>query len=436
MSLEDDRVKKQAYLKAEIIDKGFDPQAFIEFCEQEKSADIDVWSFDELKNIVGKFIAPPKEFCNADLIECKTMRASVLNNEVVKVVITKPEKKPGNFNSSDLFYFIVTMPLGWSVQRKISDFKWLSETLGNEFPGLYIPVIKEKSTKQLEDPLEQKVQVKNLDYFLNYILNSDLLKRSQSLVAFLQVEERPKFSKIKKVKIKKPQESKNYSTADGKQTCEYENFSDFSSKMVEFCDLFKDAFHKISHEGKNLKRILCELALSMNTFSTLFNDLSKVSSGMFIHSRPAKFLYSKYSETCSKFSEKIFNCTVKSFEYFHGNFNFFKYQNGVIKNLFKEKDSAFAEADNLKKKIGKIVEKDKGVSKETTDKLRGFKEKAGVLNYLCKDQSEKLITYFVRTAFQDSLGFCKGIMEELTGIMSLFHSIMDVAEASQSLLVN
>lgn len=436
MDVEQERINKQTYLKAEIIDKGFDANAFISFCEQEKGADVDNWSLDELKDCVSRFIAPPKQFSNADLVECKTLRPSALNGEVVKVVITKPEKKPGTFSSKDFFYFVVTMPLGWSVQRKVSDFKWLTETLNNEFPGLYIPVIKEKSSKQLEDPLEMSVQVKQMTYFISYILTSDLLKRSQSFVSFLQVEERSKFSKIKKIKMKKPQESKNFCSSDGRLTCEYDNFSDFSSKMINFCDLFKDSFHKLSHEGKNLKRILCELALSMNSFTTLFSELSQISSGMFVHSRPAKILYSKLAETCSKFSDKIWNSTVVSFEYFHGDFNYFKYQGDVIKNLFKEKDLVFSEAENLKKKIGKIVEKDKGVNKETTDKLKGLKEKAGVLNYLCKDQSEKLINYYVNIVFQDSLEYCQKSLENLTGMMTIIHSFQDVSEASQSLLAN
>lgn len=428
MDTEQARQAKQAYLSKEIIDQGYDADAFIHYCERQKSSDIDEWSLDELKACVNEFTGRSRTFSNADVIECKSIRPTALTSEVVKVVVTRPEKKSGTFSSKTFFYYVLTLPLGWSVQRKMTDFIWLCETLSNEFPGIFIPVISEKPNKKLEDPLELDIQVRQLSYFLQYISSSDLLKRSLSLIAFLQEENRPKFSKFKKIKVKKPVEAKNFVSADGRMFCEYDNFQELSGKVNNFWDASKDCMKKISHESKNLKRIMCELSISLNTFSGLFTEFSAVSTGMQGNGRPMKELYAKLAETVTKISEKVWNETVNTYEYFHGTFKFFKGQGAVVKGLIKEKDSVFNEVDVLKKKIAKMAEKDKGVKKEFTDKLRELKFKAAAFNYWCKDQNEKLSSFYTNVLFEDSLAFTVKSQKELTGILTIFHSLQDIIE--------
>jgi hypothetical protein len=435
MDPEQVRQAKQTFLTKSIIDQGYDAESFINFCERQKSSDIDEWSLDELQACVENFTNPQRKFSNADIIECRQIRPTALNSEVVQIMITRPEKKSGTFSSKCFFYYVLTLPLGWSVQRKITDFIWLGEVLSNEYPGLFIPVIKEKSNKKLEDPLELDIQVRQLSYFMQYLANSDLLKRSPSLIAFLQEENREKFSKVKKIKIKKPSEVKQFPSADGKLLCEYDNFQDLSLKINNFCDLSKDSLKKLSHESKNLKRIMNELCLSLNTFTSLFNEMSGVSAGVAKNARPLKELYAKLADVTSKTSEKVWNLNVKTYEFFHGTFKFFKGQGAVLKNLVKEKEAFFSEAENLRKKIAKIAEKDKGVKKETTDKLKEIKFKAAVFNYFCKEQNDKAAFFYVRNIFDQSLEFCVNCSKEVTGILTIFNSLQDVIEASKSLLV-
>ena len=51
----DEKRKKQAYLTTEIIEKGYDPDAFTEYCEMLKSSDIDMWALEDLKDCVTSF---------------------------------------------------------------------------------------------------------------------------------------------------------------------------------------------------------------------------------------------------------------------------------------------------------------------------------------------------------------------------------------------
>lgn len=51
----EDRRKKQVFLTREIIDKGYDPDAFTEYCELLKSSDIDMWALQDLMDCVETF---------------------------------------------------------------------------------------------------------------------------------------------------------------------------------------------------------------------------------------------------------------------------------------------------------------------------------------------------------------------------------------------
>lgn len=45
---------KQDYLRENILDKGYDPETFVDFLVSKKgenAQDLDIWDFDELKNV-------------------------------------------------------------------------------------------------------------------------------------------------------------------------------------------------------------------------------------------------------------------------------------------------------------------------------------------------------------------------------------------------
>jgi len=51
----EDRRKKQVFLSREIIEKGYDPDAFTDYCEMLKSSDIDMWALTDLMDCVETF---------------------------------------------------------------------------------------------------------------------------------------------------------------------------------------------------------------------------------------------------------------------------------------------------------------------------------------------------------------------------------------------
>lgn len=65
MTEEYNRAEKQAYLREQIIDVGYDPESFVEFMQIargtsslpiENGGDVDMWTLDELKDVVTQYI--------------------------------------------------------------------------------------------------------------------------------------------------------------------------------------------------------------------------------------------------------------------------------------------------------------------------------------------------------------------------------------------
>jgi hypothetical protein len=52
---EAERRAKQSFLREEVVDAGYSPQLFVSFCELQRGADVDLWSFDELHQCVVEF---------------------------------------------------------------------------------------------------------------------------------------------------------------------------------------------------------------------------------------------------------------------------------------------------------------------------------------------------------------------------------------------
>ena len=128
-----------------------------------------------------------KTYSDGDILICKSFKPTRISLESVKVSIKRPEKSsPNIFSQKDWIFNVLTLPIGWNVQRKINDFEWLQEILVQEFTGYYIPNI--PKVKKLEDPNLLNLKIKQFVLFINYLVSFDIYKRSPSLVYFLEEE--------------------------------------------------------------------------------------------------------------------------------------------------------------------------------------------------------------------------------------------------------
>lgn len=77
-AIEEDRMIKRAFLKESIINAGFSPEDFINFCESGQGADIDIYTLEELQGVVAAFR------------EMMATRAKVREEETVAVKAESP----------------------------------------------------------------------------------------------------------------------------------------------------------------------------------------------------------------------------------------------------------------------------------------------------------------------------------------------------------
>ena len=96
---EDELTAKRELLRTEILDKNYDQNQFIDFClnKKENGDDINIWTLDELKEVIQEFTSKIKEENSQNTqTENKTIISSINNNsenqeEIKKENIEKME---------------------------------------------------------------------------------------------------------------------------------------------------------------------------------------------------------------------------------------------------------------------------------------------------------------------------------------------------------
>ena len=62
------------------------------------------------------------------------------------------QTKSGLFSITHTNYLVKTLPYGWDVKRRYSDFFWLRSTLQRLHPGVMVPPIPKKKNKNKAKP--------------------------------------------------------------------------------------------------------------------------------------------------------------------------------------------------------------------------------------------------------------------------------------------
>ena len=69
------------------------------------------------------------------------LNSILLFEGIVENVYCRVVKKKKNLFGKRNVYVLVTEPHNWQVERRLSDFKWLSERLRREFPKLTVRIL-------------------------------------------------------------------------------------------------------------------------------------------------------------------------------------------------------------------------------------------------------------------------------------------------------
>ena len=395
--------EKQNFLRQNIMEAGYDANFFVEFLISKKGeagADVGNWSLPDLKNVVNEFINKNKqkeenisnienkkeekkeEIDNKEKKEIKPDELNygvitkdemdclkVSNNEIsncdnIQITVGSFEKVEGGiFSKSYVSYLVTTMPFNWNVRRRFSDFEWLRQTLINHYNYCLIPCVPKKPTKLnniMADKFDKDFLSKrsrNFEKFLNYIIIDPILKNTQLIYDFLNLEKDDEFQKMKKsydkLKITNFNISK-ISTVEGKTTIEInEEKEKYFSDIKESTNQNENILKKINSIIKDLKEDLNNVSDKLNEISVNFN-LIKENAINYKENDDVIQSYKEMSDMFYNFSTYITNQKEIIFvdlkEYFKYTKNNYRAMKDFVRKTENLKNAFYKSFKNLKTK--------------------------------------------------------------------------------------
>ena len=134
-------------------------------------------------------------------VQCQILEKTKMNDIKIKSIISNPRKISDSLvKNSYILYDITTEKLNWFVNRRYSDFVWLRDALCSLFPTTFIPQLPKKKmgNRRFEEDFVEK-RLKGLQFFLDEILENEILKAAEPLITFLSCAERGFFEQQMKV---------------------------------------------------------------------------------------------------------------------------------------------------------------------------------------------------------------------------------------------
>ena len=236
--MEDELSEKQAFLRENILDKGYDAEEFMKLLQTKKGEiglDLGTWSMEELQEAVNEFTKENEDTEETEKKEenkteteednmvydldqfskdhpegsriikeeygkCAiTEFTEFSNKENIFIKISNPEKVNGGiFSKSFISYTVETHPFNFQTKKRYSDFLWLRNTLSLMYPNCVIPPLCKKNyIERFSEDLINK-RMRSLEKFINGLLIHPLIKNSQILFDFLSIQNEADFYKKKK----------------------------------------------------------------------------------------------------------------------------------------------------------------------------------------------------------------------------------------------
>ena len=248
----DDLQSKQAYLRENVLEMGYDADEFMSFLQMRKGEnglDLNNWTMHELISVVNDFVntkkniqnkyqepepepepEPYKEEENTQTQNFENETKDLINNDItnninnnannniqnviyedvdenigkcqanettsfsnmdnIKVKLSSPKKIEGKmFTKAFISYVVSTEPFDFQTNKRYSDFAWLKKMLSLIYPNCVIPPLCKKNfTDRFTEALIEK-RMRSIDKFMNGILEHPLVKNSSVVNDFLCMAE-------------------------------------------------------------------------------------------------------------------------------------------------------------------------------------------------------------------------------------------------------
>ena len=335
-----DRAAKQRYLREEILENGYDPSAFAEYCERQQCTDLDDWSFEQIQSCVHEFrkLTQPGIY----YLDCqKAVETQLSLEENIMVLIEDPQVTgAGYFSYGTPSFTLHTKPIGWSVNRQIDDFLWLKQTLSSMYPGIYIPPFLSKKAKKQIDNYSLLKQLIHLQKFINNIIKNPLLKTCPYLQSFLNETDAANFKKIKKEgsKYRRPSKHLDYLSLKGRLVCdgierkqEDKLISNYLQKAEAHWAKLKSLSATLICKTKETSMVLYEVGRTLEQLEETQSLLSEFMPSSVPMYDSLKVLFGKWAD----FELETANLVS---DYFYGLFKYSSKEPAPFKEMIKEKE--------------------------------------------------------------------------------------------------
>ena len=214
-----------------------------------------------------------------ETVEAKQAPSTEISTaENLKITVSEPKLMQGGFFSSNyILYVVTTEPLGWSVDRRYSEFTWLRECLAQTLPGIYLPPVPPKKNRGRfqEDSIIKRQRF--LQRFVEDLLRHPLFRRSTILETFLKESNYQKFQKFKKQsKTRKPEKISEMLSVDGTIKCEYSHDQDKINGMIDYVSQMEVVQKKLKRQASKIKESLAHLSANLAVYGETLNQLENI----------------------------------------------------------------------------------------------------------------------------------------------------------------
>ena len=355
--------EKQNYLRENVLEKGYDPNVFMEFLvlkKGEEAADLNAWTFDEIKSTVQEFttnfqpsnpigaevpvpeentgeeqnsvpvdeqpqpenpqegevpvddngnqlVRKPTEPYTQHLPCAKTEETEISKCDNLTITLSFPEKVEGGiFSKSYVTYLVTTMPFDYKVRKRYSDFEWLRSILQTIYIGSVIPPIPRKNYGDRFNELFISKRMRFLEKFMQGLAVDPLIRNSQILYDFLTTENEQEWNtkKANYNKLRAPVKLNEIKTITGEM-------------KLDISDAQETYFANIKDNANNnevlMKKLLVSykaLLLSMIDTSNKMHETSEVWKQLFQNSQ--KYLENQQVTEVYSTMSKIFEDWAES----------------------------------------------------------------------------------------------------------------------------
>lgn len=401
--------QKQKYLRENVLEKGYDPDKFMEFLTMKKGEqgiNLDIWTLQELIEVTREFLLNNKLDIEINLADNKNKeedkeednekenknenipknideksnldennfgcflieQTPISKTNNLDIEITKPKvEKSGIFSWSYSTYLIVTSTLNLQVRRKYSDFEWLYNILKKLFGNCIVPPFFKKKENLDENKMKQRIYF--MEKFLNGIAVHPILRNSKIFYDFLAINDEKEFIKSKKVygNNKAPSSIKQFKTLNSEiKVSFYNDTEEYFDKIKIELNEQDSIYENLLYHYKLLLLNINNTILQMKEISNIWKELYNLKNEN-IKCEATAGIYNSYIKIMDQWANlQINNCDLirksikKFFRFIKEEYNCFKDLSYIVddnkniyykknKKLLNAKENFFAKLANEKK---------------------------------------------------------------------------------------